>query len=92
MALQMAAYANADYILRLVEPEPVVGKVEEPKLEKVDFPDISGAVVLHLRPDESALHPVSIRPEVFEMFLTLLEVRKWDKDLSKTVLGNPIEV
>jgi len=92
VALQLAAYANADYILKLVEPEPTPTTVEEPSLVKVDLPKLDGAAVLHLRPDTCSLVPISIRPEVYETFLTLLKVRAWEKDLSKSVLGAPIPI
>ncbi len=91
VALQMAAYANADYILRLEETPDSVVDVPEPKAVKVPLPEVTGAAVVHLRPDTSSLTPVSIAPEVFEVFTTLLKVYGWDKDLQKNVLGNPLE-
>ncbi len=91
VALQLAAYKNADYILRLTEPADSVTEVAEPKAERVELPAIDGAAVVHLRPDESALHPIYVGPEVFDIFVHLLHVRTWDQDLSKKVLGKPLD-
>ena len=90
VALQMAAYSRADYILRLVEEDSF--EVKEPQVEQIPIPQIDGAVVLHLRPDESSLVPVSISDDVFSVFETLMGVRAWEAEISKHVLGEPIPV
>jgi hypothetical protein len=77
VAIQMAAYANADYII-------------DADGEQKPIPKLDGAAVLHLRPEGWQLVPVSITDEVFEVFLSLMKVHKWDKDLSKGVLGRPL--
>lgn len=77
VALQMAAYANADYVVRSDG-----GRVPLPKIE--------GAAVLHLRPEAWKLVPVAINPAVFDIFQALLQVHAWDRDLSKGVLGVPL--
>lgn len=77
VALQMAAYANADYIIN-------------PEGEKVDLPAIDGAAVLHLRPEGWKVVPVAISEEVFKTFLSLIPVLQWERDLSKSVLGRPL--
>ena len=90
VALQMSAYANADYILRIKDGTGSL-KVTEDEVEKIAIPKLDGAVVVHLRPDSSAMVPVSIRPEIFEMFQTLIKVRAWERELAKTVLGDSID-
>lgn len=77
VALQMAAYANADYIIRSDG-----GRTPLPKIE--------GAAVLHLRPEAWKLVPVAITPDVFDTFLHLLGVMKWDRELASGVLGVPL--
>ena len=74
----MSGYAHADEI---VAPDGT----REP------MPKFDGAVVLHITPDECEFLPVRIDEEdVFAHFLHLRETFKWDKDVSKTVLGDPI--
>ncbi|MFJ4794005.1 hypothetical protein [Kitasatospora purpeofusca] len=77
VALQMAAYAHADWI---VAPDGT----REP------MPEFDGAAVLHITPEGWEFIPVRIDAEVFEVFLTLRRVFEWDKDISKTVLGRAI--
>lgn len=92
VAIQLAAYAHADVVLH---PD---GR-EEP------LPKIDGGAVVWLRPEESNLTPVRIfgalpvSPEEgseelspFDVFLALRRVHFWDKELSKVVLGNPLQL
>lgn len=90
VALQLAAYARGDYMLRIAEEEGF--EVPEPSVVKVPLPKIDGAAVLHLRPDESSLVPVSISDDVFSIFETLMGVRRWEAEISKNVLGSPMPV
>jgi hypothetical protein len=78
VALQMSAYANADYIVRADGG-------------KMPLPHIDGAAVLHLRPEGWGLYPVAIGHEVFTQFLHLRATLDWDRDLRKKVLGKPIK-
>lgn len=78
VALQLSAYANADYI---INPD---GSTEE-------LPEVESAAVLHVRPEGWQLIPVSIGPEVFEVFLRLRDVFEFDRDLKDRVLGDPIQ-
>lgn len=77
VALQMSAYAHAD---KIIAPD---GTAE-------DMPEFDGAAVLHITPDAWEFLPVRIEGEVFEVFLTLRKVFKWDRDLSKRVIGRAI--
>lgn len=78
VALQMTAYKNADYILRSDG-------------SKVDLPDITGAAVLHLRPEHTSLVPVHTSDALMDVFVALLQVHKWDKDLSRGVVGKALD-
>ncbi|MGW1836309.1 hypothetical protein [Streptomyces sp. NPDC002067] len=77
VALQMSAYAHAD---RVISPEGI----SEP------MPELDGAAVLHITPDGWTFKPVRIDNEIFGVFLTLMRVFDWDRELSKTVLGRVI--
>ncbi|MGO1048816.1 hypothetical protein [Crossiella sp. CA198] len=84
VALQLAAYAHADYILR-------------PDGTRDPLPEITSAAVLHLRPDTDdptqpawKLVPIRIEQDVFDAFLSLREVFRWDREIQGTVLGAPL--
>jgi len=74
VALQLCAYANADHLID-------AGGDRRP------LPSIEAAAVLSLRPDRYDLYPVRLGDDVFDAFLALLRVFKWDAETSKTVLG-----
>lgn len=78
VALQLAAYANADRI--------VLGETGE----SVPLPAIDAAAVLHVRPEGWKLVPVKHSPEMFDMFLTLRRVFDWEKELKRGVIGRPV--
>lgn len=78
VALQMAAYAHAD-------------KVISPDGSEAPMPEFDGAVVLHITDTAWEFLPVRIDQEdVFSHFLHLRETFKWDREVSKTVLGDAI--
>jgi hypothetical protein len=62
-ALQLAAYARADFI-------------GMPDGQEVAMPQIEGAAVLHLRPDAFELIPTRIDAEIFMTFLSALDLFK----------------
>jgi len=77
VALQLAAYAHADGIIR-------------PDGTKVDLPKIDAGAVLHARPEGWSLVPVRIDEEVFNYFLHLRKTFDWNRDVSMTVLGKSL--
>lgn len=77
VALQLAAYAHADYIVGADGAQ-------------VPLPEFTGGAVLHLRPEGAQVVPVTITDEVFEVFLSLLPVLDWNREGSKKVLGRPV--
>lgn len=78
VALQLAAYSNADRIVRAdtgaSEPLPV----------------IDAAAVLHVRPEGWKLVPVRHAPELFDVFLHLRTVFDWDREIKRGVIGRPV--
>lgn len=77
VALQLTAYQHADYIIR-------------PDGTQLPIPEVTGAAVLHLRPERTELVPVHTSGELFGVFRALLEVHRWDRDTSRGVIGKPI--
>lgn len=77
VALQLAAYRHADYIIR-------------PDGSRVPMPPAEGGAVLHIRPEGWKLVPVRCGEAEFEMFLHLREVFRWEKELKASVIGDPL--
>lgn len=77
VALQMAAYMNADF---MIDPDGV----------RTPMPKFDGAAVLHVTDSEWAFKPVATGPEVFDQFLTLRKTFDWDREGNKNVIGKPI--
>jgi hypothetical protein len=99
-ALQIAAYARADF---LVADPNHPGAVQEnkrgqrrmytwtgPPEDEMPLPKATIGYVLHLRDDGYDLHPVPDLDAAFEMFLALLPIDRWERELKKTVLGKPL--
>lgn len=78
VALQLNAYARADEIL-------------DKSGERRPLPKIDGAAALHLRPDSYELIPVRLGDDVFDVFQALITASSWVREISKTVLGNPVD-
>lgn len=78
VALQITAYAKADFILR---PDGT----EDP------LPEVNAGAVLHIRPEGYKIVPVAISDEIFEVFLALQKVFKWEHDIKRGVLGRPLK-
>lgn len=76
-ALQMAAYAHAEFIGR---PD----KAEEP------MPKIDRAAVLDLKPDGYRFVPVDIGEDVYYAFLYAREVFKFQEEISKRCIGDDV--
>lgn len=76
VALQMAAYARADFIGR-------------PSQEEKQMPEINmnKGLVLHVRPNKYDLYPVMIGEDVFEAFLSALDMHHYSTSLKHYVVG-----
>lgn len=77
VALQLSAYANADFIL-------------DADGAKHPMPEFDGAAVLHITDEDWAFKPVDIGPDVFAHFLHLRATFDWDRDASRRVIGKPV--
>ena len=95
-ALQINAYAHADFLIAdpnhpdAVQITPARGRRwyewrGKPE-DEIPMPDIQAGYVLHLRDDGWTLHEVPISDELYEMFLSLFSVERWERELKKTVL------
>lgn len=95
-ALQINAYAHADFLIAdpnhpdAIQVTPARGRRwyewRGPAEDEIPMPDIQAGYVLHLRDDGWALHEVPISDELYEMFLSLFSVERWERELKKTVL------
>lgn len=79
VALQLTAYARADYIIN-------------PDGTKADIPKLDGGIVVHVRPDGGQVVPARIDDDLFQIFLALRQVWEYDRELSKTVLGQSLPI
>lgn len=76
VALQLAAYGHADYILR-------------PDGSRVPLPKGDGAAVVHVRPEGWGFYPIAYGPEIFEEFLVVRRAYDVVNGL-KSHVGTPI--
>lgn len=74
VALQLAAYSHADYIL---------GQDGS----RVALPKCDAGIVFHIRPEAAKVVPVRIDDEVFSVFRHLLAIFDWEKEMKNAVLG-----
>lgn len=79
VALQETAYSRADYIVR-------------PDGGKVPIPALDGGIVVHARPEGGQVVPALLSDDLFAIFLALKTVWEWDREISKTVLGNGLAI
>lgn len=77
VALQLAAYRHADYI---------VG----PDGGQISLPEITNGFVFHVRPEAWQVVPARCDRDLFEIFLHLKEVWRWERDVKSSVLGRAI--
>lgn len=79
VAMQLSAYAHADYIVL-------------PDGSKIEIPKVDVGLVVHARPEGGQVVPARIDDDVFETFLTLKKVYEYEKAGKKTVLGVPVPI
>jgi hypothetical protein len=75
-ALQMSAYRYADFIGR-------------PDGREDRVPTCVGGLVLHLRPEGYTAIPVACGPNVFDTFLSALDVFRWNAIDGEHTIGEP---
>ncbi len=78
VALQLSAYRYADTFLGA------------PDTTEVPTPEVDGCSVVHVRPDGYRIFPVRADEEVWKVFLYAREVYRWQNEMSRTVIGDPI--
>jgi len=78
VALQLTAYANADYILGADG-------------EQTPIPKVDGGAVLHVRPEGWKLVPAAINDDTMRTFLALKEVWEWETNTKRMAIGRPIQ-
>jgi len=79
VALQLAAYARADFI-------GLDDGTEEP------LPQVTRGVIVQLSPDGTyKAVPVELGSDVFDTFLAAKVLHDWSRGLSRRVLGKPLE-
>lgn len=77
VALQLAAYRQADYLLDSETGETL----GQPKGDR--------GLVFHVRPEGWAVYEVPIGDEVFDYFLDLRRIFTWDTQMSRQIVGRP---
>jgi hypothetical protein len=96
-ALQLSAYRHAELmaVWRARKTEKFRRRYyllsTDEKDLGVPLPKIDGGVVLHLTPEHATLHPVRCDEMVFEKFLFTQEIFKWSNEVSKHVIGRPMD-
>lgn len=96
VALQAVAYARAKWVgLDPAEMRTHRGGKRyylwNPAGRNDPMPEIEGAYALALGPDWYNLVPLRIDDEVWRAFLAVREVARWKLDVSRRVLGPPVE-
>ncbi|UDL14633.1 exonuclease [Arthrobacter phage KeAlii] len=77
VGIQLAAYRFADSIIRADGG-------------RVPMPSADGGAVLHVRPEGWQLVPVRCDEELFEIFLHLREVFRYEKEIKSTIVGRAV--
>lgn len=77
VGIQLAAYRFADSIIR-----EDGGRVPMPKAD--------GGAVLHVRPEGWKLVPVRCDEELFEIFLHLREIFRYEREIKSTIVGREV--
>lgn len=95
-ALQVAAYSRANFLV--ADPfHPGAQQVNKrgqkrtytwtgPPEDEIPMPRIDVGYVLHVRDDGYTLHEVTDLDEAFQMFLALMPVDRWERDIKKRIL------
>lgn len=76
VSLQLTAYSRADYIIT-------------PKGETCEMPEIDAGAILHITPERWEFRPVEVSDRVFRVFLALMTVFQWEREISPNVIGVP---
>lgn len=56
----------------------------------VPVPQVEGGIAIHISPEHCEAYPIRCDETVFEAFLFVVEAARWQFELSKTVIGQPM--
>ena len=56
------------------------------------MPEVDGGIVVHVTPDHCDAYIVKCDETIFERFLFIVEAARWQHEISKTVIGDILEV
>lgn len=91
VALQLAAYAHAEVVgidpLRETKSGGRRYYLYDEHLDTHPMPEVDGALALIISPYDYQLIPVRIDEQVWQTFLYVREVARWQMETSRTVLG-----
>lgn len=101
VGLQLNAYAHADFLIAdphhpgAIQVTPQRGRRfytwDGPAEDEIPMPEIEVGYALHLRDDGWTLVEIPITDELYEMFLSLFSIERWERELKKTVFGKKIK-
>jgi hypothetical protein len=57
----------------------------------VPMPEVDGGLVVHISPEHCDAYPINCDESVFECFLFMIEIARWQLEVSKTVIGVPLK-
>jgi hypothetical protein len=97
VAAQLAAYRHAEQaavwrprrIEKFYRRYYLLGAAEQQAA--VPVPPVDTGLAIHITPEHCMAHPVQCDTDVHTSFLYLLEAFRWVDDLSKTVMGAPLQ-
>lgn len=93
VALQMAAYRNAEWVGVLSEMRYASGKryyIYDPDAAHEPMPETDGAICIVISPYDYMVVPVRTDAEVFKHFRHVMECARWQVTVSRNVFGPPI--
>ncbi len=93
VALQLAAYANAELVGLLSEKREVNRRryyVYSPDQQHEPMPPVDGGVCIVVSPYDCRVVPIRIDAEVWRAFLHVRECARWQIDISGRVIGPEI--
>jgi hypothetical protein len=97
VALQLAAYRYAD-LAAVWRPRRMehyrrryylLSPAEQ--AAAVPVPEVEGGVCIHITPGHCEAYPIVCDEDVFERYLHVTEAARWQFELSKTVIGEPLQ-
>ena len=57
----------------------------------VPVPEVEGGVAVYVTPERYGVYPMRCGPDMFEAFLFVLEAARWQFNVAKHVVGNPLD-